>query len=172
MPASRSGLPGFLHIVTGDGALPVAIAWSLKDGRIKHTLIQPLESWLEEENIGLEGFDESNLYGMGVSPLDVIRELEMDHDSETLYVTGTSDEEGALERIYAEYGLNPVVELANAWQLYSQLDREQWEDERRELFEERGLTPMSPEHEVEAMLFLHQRFADEWPEDAPPRDHY
>lgn len=167
MSRDRNGLPGFIHIVTGDNALPVAVAWSLKDGRIKHTLIQPLESWLEQDDIALDGYDEANLYALGVRPLDVIQELAMDHDSDTLYISGSGAEEAALERIYDEYGMNPVVELAPAHELYSSLDMEAWEDERRYILEERGLTSLNPEHEVEAMLFLHQRFADEWPEDIP-----
>lgn len=164
---NTSKLPGFLRIITGDNALPVAVAWTLDDGRLKHTLIQPLESWLEDDSIALDGYDETTLHAMGVRPLDVIRELETDHDSETLFISGFGEEEEALERMYEEYGLNPVVELAPAYTLYPGMSFAEWEEERRQIMEERGLDAFNPEHEVAAMLFLHARLAEEWPEHIP-----
>ncbi|WP_052365597.1 hypothetical protein [Halotalea alkalilenta] len=165
MSQTSNALPSFICIETGDGALPVAVAWTLADGRVKHTLIQPLESWLEEEDIALGDYDEETLHTLGVRPLDVIRELEADHDGATLYVNGVGEEFEALERLFDEYSLDPMVELAPAHQLYAELDAAQWEDERRRLLDERGLTPLNAEHEVEVMLLLHQRFADQLPDD-------
>ena len=47
-------MPAFIAVETGgDGDLPLAIAWSLDDGRIKHTLIQPDEDWLDAETVSL-----------------------------------------------------------------------------------------------------------------------
>ncbi|WP_106478510.1 hypothetical protein [Phytohalomonas tamaricis] len=149
--------PGFIAIESGDGDLPVAIAWSLPDGRIKHTLIQPGEHWLEEEGTSLGDYSEEELYSLGVSPLDVIREMENDHFSDTLYTAGVIDDEAALSRLFDEYGMDPFVELAPAETLYPTLDIGEWNRERSDTFSELGLEPLRPEHELQVMLTLHAR---------------
>lgn len=151
-------IPGFIAVETGDeGGLPLAIAWSLSDGRIKHTLIQPDDEWLTDELISLGGYSLEELSSLGVSPLDVIRELETDHFSETLFTAGISDDESALSRLFDTYGLDPFVELAPAESLYASLAPGEWARARGEMFGIMGLEPMRPEHEVEVMLQLHQR---------------
>ncbi|MDI5935965.1 hypothetical protein QLQ85_04710 [Halomonas sp. M4R5S39] len=151
-------VPGFIAVETGDdGGLPLAVAWTLRDGRIKHTLIQPDDTWLDEELISLGGYSLEELNSIGVSPLDVIRELESDHFSETLYTAGIGDDEAALSRLFDTYGLDPFVELAPAETLYAALDPGDWSRARGELFGELGLEPLRPEHEVEVMLLLHRR---------------
>lgn len=151
-------LPGFIAVETGDeGGLPLAIAWSLKDGRVKHTLIQPDDDWLSEELLSLGGYSLEELASLGVSPLDVIRELEGDHFNETLYTAGVGDDEAALSRLFDTYGLDPFVELAPAESLYATLTPGDWAMARGELFGELGLEPLRPEHEVEVMLHLHER---------------
>ncbi len=153
-----SEIPGFIAVETGDeGGLPLAIAWSLSDGRIKQTLIQPDDDWLTEELISLGGYSLEELSSLGVSPLDVIRELETDHFNETLFTAGISDDESALSRLFDTYGLDPFVELAPAESLYASLAPGDWARARGELFGILGLEPMRPEHEVEVMLHLHQR---------------
>lgn len=152
-------LPGFIAIETGDGGLPVAIAWSLPDGSIKHTLIQPGEHWLDDERTSLGDYSEEELNSLGVSPLDVIRELENDHFSATLYTAGIIDDEMALSWLFDEYGLDPFVELAPAESLYPQLGIGEWSRERSETFGELGLEPLRPEHELQVMLTLHLRLA-------------
>ncbi|MEQ6918490.1 hypothetical protein ABE960_13270 [Halomonas sp. SSM6] len=150
--------PGFIAVETGDdNGLPLAIAWTLPDGRIKHTLIQPDDDWLENEMVSLGGYSLEELNSIGVSPLDVIRELENDHFSETLYTAGVSDDEAAISRIFDTYGLDPFVELAPAESLYRDLGPGDWARARGDLFSEMGLEPLRPEHEVEVMLYLHQR---------------
>ncbi|KID12060.1 hypothetical protein P279_30580, partial [Rhodobacteraceae bacterium PD-2] len=70
-------IPAFIAVETGeDGGLPLSIAWSLPDGTIKQTLIQPDDNWLDDETISLGDYSLEELASMGVSPLDVIRELE------------------------------------------------------------------------------------------------
>ncbi|QJQ93978.1 MULTISPECIES: hypothetical protein [Halomonadaceae] len=153
-----SDLPGFIAIETGeDGGLPLAIAWALPDGQIKHTLIQPDDSWLNEELISLGDYSLEELDSLGVSPLDVIRELEGDHFSGTLYTAGVSDDEAALSRLFDVFGLDPFVELAPAETLYPDLMPGDWARARGEMFSELGMEPMRPEQEVEVMLRLHQR---------------
>ncbi|GGY10824.1 hypothetical protein GCM10007160_42440 [Litchfieldella qijiaojingensis] len=150
--------PGFIAVETGeDGGLPLAIAWALPDGQVKHTLIQPDNDWLDNELVSLGDYSLEELDSLGVSPLDVIRELENDHFSATLYTAGISDDEAALSRLFDVFGLDPFVELAPADSLYPDLAPGEWSRARGELFGELGLEPLRPEQEVQVMLMLHQR---------------
>ncbi|MDT8880737.1 hypothetical protein RSO68_14770 [Halomonas saccharevitans] len=152
--------PGFIAVETGDDdGLPLAIAWTLTDGRIKHTLIQPDDDWLDSEMHSLGGYSMEELTSIGVSPLDVIRELENDHFNQTLYTAGVGDDEAAISRLFDTYGLDPFVELAPAESLYGDLEPGDWPRARGDLFGELGLEPLRPEHEVEVMLHLHQRLS-------------
>lgn len=154
-------IPGFIAVETGDDSdLPLAIAWVLPDGRIKHTLIQPDDGWLDDEFNELNGYSLDELHSFGATPLDVIRELENDHFSATLFTAGISGDEAALARIFDTYGIDPFVELAPADTLYPDLSAGEWSRARNELFGEMGLEPLRPEHEVEVMLRLHERLAE------------
>jgi hypothetical protein len=153
-----SDIPGFIAIETGDDeGLPLAIAWSRPDGSIKHTLIQPDDSWINDESNVMGEYSIEELESLGVSPLDVIRELENDHFSATLYTNDSGEDERALTRLFDTYGLDPFVELAPAEVLYDHLSPSEWQLSRSEMFSELGLEPMRPEHEVEVMLNVHQR---------------
>jgi hypothetical protein len=153
-------IPGFIAVETSDdGELPLAIAWVLPDGRIKHTLIQPDDGWLSDDMNALNGYSLEELSSFGVSPLDVIRELENDHFNATLFTAGIRDDEAALARLFDTYGLDPFIELAPADSLYPDLMGGEWSRARGELFGELGLEPLRPDHEVEVMLKLHQRLA-------------
>ena len=66
-------IPGFIAIEVGDADLPVAIAWTLPDGQLKHTLVQPGPDWLENEQASLGDYSEDELEMMGVSPIDILR---------------------------------------------------------------------------------------------------
>ncbi|MYL24164.1 hypothetical protein GLV89_10290 [Halomonas alkaliantarctica] len=158
-----SDIPGFIAIETGDEeGLPVAIAWSLPDGRIKHTLIHPDDSWFDDASSATREYSSEELESLAVSPLDVIRELENDHFSATLYTNDSGEDELALTRLFDTYGLDPFVELAPAEVLYDNVTSSQWQRLRSDTFSELGLEPMRPEHEVAAMLSLHQRlFSDD-----------
>lgn len=152
--------PGFIAVETGeDNSLPLAIAWALPNGQVKHTLIQPDDDWLDDELLSLGGYGLDELRQFGVSPLDVLRELENDHFSQTLYTAGVQDDEAALSLMFDDFGVDPFVELAPADILYPDLDPGEWARARGELFGELGLEPLRPEHEVQVMLYLHQRLA-------------
>ena len=156
-----SDFPGFIAVETGeDKTLPVAIAWALSDGQIKHTLIQPDDDWLDEELLQLGDYSLEELRSFGVSPLDVIRELESDHHSATLYTAGISDDEAALSRLFDDFGIDPFVELAPAESLYPDMASGEWSRARNQMFGELGLEPLRPEHEVQIMLCLHQRLVE------------
>ncbi|MCP1313555.1 MULTISPECIES: hypothetical protein [unclassified Halomonas] len=154
--------PGFIAIETGDeDGLPLAIAWSLPDGRIKHTLIQPDDSWIDEDTNVSGAYSFEELESLGVSPLDVIRELENDHFSATLYTSDNGEDEAALARLFDTYGLDPFVELAPAQVLYASLSSGEWHRLRNDIFSDRGLEPMRAEHEIEVMLMMHQRLTQD-----------
>lgn len=150
--------PAFLFIETGEDHLPLAICWSLPDGQIKHTLIQPLESWGGEPS-ELGDYDIETLHASGERPLDVLRELEADHCGETVYISGLNDDEDALERMFDEYSIAPFVSLEPLNVLYPDSDPEEWSELRGELLQEQGLTPMQADHELLIMLMLHRRLS-------------
>ncbi|WP_275289042.1 hypothetical protein [Halomonas elongata] len=155
-------LPAFIAIETGnDGDLPLSVAWTLPDGRVKHTLIQPDSDWLEDELVSLGDYSLEELNSMGVSPLDVIRELETDHFNATLYTAGVGDDEAALSRLFETYGLDPFVELAPAESLYNGLAPGEWARARGDMFGELGLEPLRPEEEIQVMLALHLRINED-----------
>ncbi|MDX1355472.1 MAG: hypothetical protein R3226_08530 [Halomonas venusta] len=153
--------PGFIAIETGeDNGLPLAIAWSLPDGRIKQTLIQPDDSWISEDTNVMGSYSIEELESLGVSPLGVIRELETDHFSATLYTSDNGEDEAALARLFDTYGLDPFVELAPAQVLYEAISARDWHRLRSEIFNDMGLEPMRPEHEIEVMLTLHKQLTE------------
>ncbi|BBG30025.1 hypothetical protein [Zymobacter palmae] len=152
--------PAFLFIETGDDHLPLAICWSLPDGQIKHTLIQPLESW-GGDHTELGDYDIDTLHASGERPLDVLRELEADHSGDTVYINGLNDDEEALERLFDEYGIAPFIALEPLSSLYPDCDQEEWSERRGELLQEQGLTPMQADHEMLVMLMLHRRLNGE-----------
>ncbi|MCL7930552.1 hypothetical protein [Halomonas llamarensis] len=155
-----SEIPGFIAIETGDEeGLPVAIAWSLSDGRIKHTLIHPDDSWFDDSSSVTREYSSEELESLAVSPLDVIRELENDHFSATLYTNDSGEDELALTRIFDTYGMDPFIELAPAETLYDNVSASEWQRQRSDAFGELSLEPMRPEHEVEVMLSMHQRLS-------------
>jgi hypothetical protein len=154
--------PGFIAIETGeDNGLPLSIAWSLPDGRIKQTLIQPDDSWINEDSNVMGAYSIEELESLGVSPLDVIRELENDHFSATLYTSDNGDDDAALARLFDTYGLDPFVELAPAKVLYDHLGPGEWHRLRSDAFNDLGLEPMRPEHEIEVMLTLHRQLNEQ-----------
>ncbi|MCM2970905.1 MULTISPECIES: hypothetical protein [Larsenimonas] len=154
-------LPGFIAIEVGDEDLPVAIAWTLPDGQLKHTLIQPDPDWLQRSDASLGDYTEDELNMMGVSPIDVLRELEEDHYNETLYSNGLVDDEQALSWLFDEYGMDPFIQLAPADSLYEHLTLGEWHRQRNDLFNELGLEPFKPEDELQVMLTLHMRAQSE-----------
>ncbi|MFC0268214.1 hypothetical protein [Kushneria aurantia] len=152
-------LPGFIALESGEGSVPVAIGWSLPDGRIKHTLIQPDESWLHDASLSFGDYAIDELSSLGASVSDVLRELETDYYGSTLYSSHPDDDAVALERLFEVVRGNPFIELSGAASLYA--EREEWHLQYGELFSELGLEPGRAEHELQVMLTLHVRWLDE-----------
>lgn len=85
-----------------DTSHPIAIAWSMTDGRIKTTLIQPEDHW-EEWDYALEelhGINQETLYQRGETCWSVIRELENDLDESYLRTDDADATERLLTQIY------------------------------------------------------------------------
>lgn len=152
-------LPGFIALESGEGRVPVAIAWSLPDGRIKHTLIQPDEAWLDDEAASLGDYGLDELLTLGASVRDVVRELEADHYGNRLYSSDCDEDAAALARLFEAVRGDPFVEMESAATLYA--DREEWRLQRSELMGELGLEPGRAEHELQTLLTLHVRFLEE-----------
>lgn len=74
-------------------AHPVAIAWSMNDGQIKTTLIQPEDDW-QDWDIGLQdihGISQDTLYQRGETTWSVVRELDEDSEASLLYYNPKTD---------------------------------------------------------------------------------
>ena len=135
--------PAFIAVETGeDSSLPLAIAWALPDGQMKHVLIQPDDEWLDGEILELGDYSLDDLRSFGVSPLDVLKELEQDYYQTTLYTTGVMDDEQALARLFDAYNMDPFIEFAPAEGLYSELAPGDWARERNNMLFEQGLQPL------------------------------
>tara|TARA_B100001109_G_scaffold94721_2_gene76972 strand:- start:29998 stop:30453 length:456 start_codon:yes stop_codon:yes gene_type:complete len=96
------------HFIAIDGssweeqAHPVAIAWSMADGQIKTTLIQPEDDW-DDWDIALQdlhGINPDTLYQLGETVWSVIRELENDLEQPHLYADEADRANEMLEKLY------------------------------------------------------------------------
>lgn len=96
-------------------AHPVAIAWSLADGQIKTTLIQPEDDW-DDWDISLQdlhGITPDTLYQRGETCWSVIRELEMDLEQPFLYADDPAAAFALLEKIYDACDRDLSIEIGD-----------------------------------------------------------
>lgn len=87
MPKQMTQLPIFISLDVVDDntrVVPVAIAWSLPDGQIKTTLIQPDQGW-EIDAISLGQIDIDTLYDQGATPAEIVTEMNLDFDENTVF---------------------------------------------------------------------------------------
>ncbi len=109
--------PSFIAIDASsyeDTAHPVAIAWSLADGTVKTTLVQPDDDW-DDWDFALEdlhGISQDTLYQMGETGWSVIRELEADLDQPYLLADDAERCELLLEKLYEAYGKESSIEIS------------------------------------------------------------
>ena len=97
-----------------DNAHPVAIAWSLEDGTIKTTLVQPDDDW-DDWDYALEdqhGISQDTLYQRGETTWSVIRELENDLDQPYLLADDAERCEQLLDRLYDSCGRDLTIECS------------------------------------------------------------
>lgn len=98
-------LPHFIALDTSsheDDAHPIAIAWSLSDGRIKHTLIEPDDDWHDWDYAleDLHGITQDTLHQRGETCWAVMRELEQDLEQPNLLTDDLGLNTELLERLY------------------------------------------------------------------------
>ncbi len=95
-----------------DDAHPIAIAWSMSDGQIKTTLIQPEDDW-DDWDYALEdihGISQETLYQRGETCWSVIRELENDIEESYLRTDDSGRVEHLLNMIYEACNREPSLE--------------------------------------------------------------
>lgn len=96
-------------------AHPVAIAWSMADGQIKTTLIQPDDDW-DDWDIALQdlhGITPDTLYQRGETLWSVIRELEGDLEQPYLYADDQERVTLLLEKIYDACNRELSIEIGD-----------------------------------------------------------
>ncbi|MBE03131.1 hypothetical protein [Marinobacter lutaoensis] len=149
-------LPRFLDIEycqTDDALFPVAMAWSLADGRMKTVVIAPEESWLPDDG-DLGDVDLFYLREQGVPLIELARELHEDLPDETVYVDGLDPDEILVDLIFGAVRQEAPFEIAPISDLITHRDAHALEDRRRQLLFEEGLEPQLPENGVYALLLL------------------
>ena len=97
---------------------PIAIAWSMSDGQIKTTLIQPEDDWEDwDYALGdLHGINQDTLYQRGETPWSVVREMENDLEESYLRTDNCDEVERLLELIYEACGKENSLETGNYWE--------------------------------------------------------
>ena len=149
-------LPRFLDIEycqTDDALFPVAMAWSLEDGRMKTVVIAPEDAWLPDDG-DLGDVDLRYLEEQGVPVIELARELHQDLPDQTVYVDGLDPDEVLVDLIFGAVQQDPPFEIAPISDLITNIDRETLEDRRHQLMIEEGLEPQLPENGVYALLLL------------------
>ena len=113
------------HFIAIDGssreehAHPVAIAWSMADGQIKTTLIQPDDDW-DDWDITLQdlhGINPDTLYQLGETVWSVVRELENDLEQTYLFADDAPRCSELLEKLYDACQRDLNIEIADCREL-------------------------------------------------------
>lgn len=158
MPLSSS-VPRFMDIEfcqSDDCFFPVAIAWSLADGRMKTVVIEPDEQWLPEDGDPPD-VDLRYLREQGVPLIELAQVLHEDLPDQTVFVDGLDPDETLIDLIFDAVGMDVPFEIAPVEELITSLDRAEIDDWRRSLMFEHGLEPQLPENGVYALLLLAQQ---------------
>ncbi|MEL7400196.1 MAG: hypothetical protein AAFN68_06440 [Pseudomonadota bacterium] len=107
------------HFLAVDGssweehAHPIAIAWSLADGTIKTTLIQPEDDWHDWDFAleDLHGINQDTLYQRGETGYSVLRELEHDLEQPRVATDDRERVETLLEKLYDSCNRDVSLEI-------------------------------------------------------------
>jgi len=151
--------PQFLDIeasMPDEGQYPVEISWTLRDGTIKSVIISPDDEW-DPWDMAAPDLDVQHLMDQGVSPGDIIRELNEDLGGQTVYVDGLDDDERLLELLFDACGAEPDFELATLKELSTSINFEDLLQQRREIAEQNSLDLEHCEDQVRCLLFLSQQ---------------
>ena len=151
--------PLFLDIEASSAepdAFPVAIAWSNGHSDILHCLISPVDDWSDASALqGHLSVDELRM--RGESPWDVIKSLNADLADETVYVDGLNEDERWLFKLYDAFNTEPAFNIQPIQALLPDLNNDQLDSYRQEIFHEFGLDIEYPESHVRAMQIIFQR---------------
>lgn len=142
------------HFLAVDGssweenAHPVAIAWSLADGTIKTTLIQPEDDWHDWDFAleDLHGISQDTLYQRGETCWSVLRELEHDLEQPSIASDDAPRTEQLLETLYEACGRDLSLEVSACY------DQVQDQNLIREVREDLQLSDQMCDDRVRMML--------------------
>ena len=140
-----------------DDAFPVAIAWSLPDGRIKTTLIQPEEEWLENAT-SLE-VDPDQLLLEGHNAKAVLQELQLDREDEPLYCEDFELTQRALEQLYQTLSSPLDLPLLPLLELLDDNDEHERLQVRQDCLDQLLLDPQQADQQVRLGLELYVRLS-------------
>lgn len=110
-------LPIFIALDVVDDnrrVIPVAIAWSLPDGQIKTTLIQPDQDW-QIDAISLGEIDLDTMYDQGATPAEIITEMNLDFDENTVFCFDEYQDIPGLDTLFDAINDEAGFEVAS-WQ--------------------------------------------------------
>jgi len=158
-------LPSFIAVEAAaaeEDSFPVSIAWSLPDGSIKQALIQPDETWLEEDT-ALAGVRDLDLSIEAYSAAEVVRELLYDQSDDVYYVALMHPQEGWLLKLFASAGQEVGFELAEASSLCA--DADEWSEVYQDAVLLHGLDPERAEDQVRALLETHVLLTSDLPDE-------
>ena len=151
-------VPNFLDIEycqTDDALFPIAISWSLDDGRMKTVVIAPDDAWLADDD-DLPDVDLRYLHEQGVPLIELAQVLHEDLPDRTVYVDGLDPDEILVDLIFDAVSLDCPFEVAHIQELMPNINRAELEDRRRDILFSNGLDPQLPENGVYALLLLAQ----------------
>jgi len=117
-------------------AHPISIAWSLSDGSIKTTMIQPEDDWQDWDYAleDLHGINQDTLFQMGETGGSVIREFEYDCNNTHFLVHESEILMELLDKLYDAYGKEPPVELVKAQDWFPE-NRNSYDDIQQTFFD-------------------------------------
>ena len=143
----------FLAIETSPEApyYPVACAWSLADGTIKSSLIQPADEWPIEACYS-DHLDLDTILSQGHSVKDVILEMNDDLDGQWVLCHPDFVPADSFEHIAEAIDIHPAFEwTCRANDLAEQLG-DHWREELQDLSFETGLDQLQAEDQVRLLL--------------------
>ncbi|ODC03864.1 hypothetical protein BFW38_10225 [Terasakiispira papahanaumokuakeensis] len=143
-----------------ESSYPVAIAWSMPDGRIKSVLIMPEDHWQDDVAV-LASREDMDLELHGVQADEVIRELLYDQLDDVFYTDQLFPQEQWLLKLFDAARREVTFELAEAQQLMPDVD---WLDQFRLTLSQLGLDEQRAEDRIRAMLEVHVALTGDEPE--------
>lgn len=135
-----------------DDAYPVEVSWSLQDGSVKSVLVLPDDDWEPWYGISPE-LDVQHLMDHGVTPADIVREINEDFSGETVYVSGMANDAALVEKLFESTIAEPDFEVATFLTLAPSKGLESILEIKRHISDELGLDPDVSQDRIRTMLF-------------------